>query len=457
MTTHQTIWPHMRHWAADYPAVATLLALLLLSIVPFIQYQLWVREGIRLGDEAFASAEQALEQQDYATAWNEFLRAIEYYQRPLIFDPPQARKTRIRLMETFFWATTLNGNQFLYFLNRDIIINACDALLRADPKNLAANLCLGRVHFLIEEYGEAAEYYQLAFELNEDDQKEDNMERLFRAEAARFFYLVGEDFVSQGDVNQALEQYQKAAQLMPDNENYAQAAAAKSTLLIISVDVVNPSGEAVRDAYVEIGDITGITDASGRFQTEIMTIPIGSLPLTISAGNNGESNYSGVIELEPGKTSYSTTARLQVLVFAIEAQLDRADSEARAGNRDQAEALFAEVAQWSIQTEDADLNNSVCWKGSINKFAEIVLPACEQAIKLAPDDEKAYYRDGRGLARALMGDYEGAIEDFKVFVEWSKANYQFAQYEHKREAWIAELEAGRNPFDIETLEELRNE
>ncbi|NIO70145.1 MAG: hypothetical protein GTN71_14240, partial [Anaerolineae bacterium] len=51
----------------------------------------------------------------------------------------------------------------------------------------------------------------------------------------------------------------------------------------------------------------------------------------------------------------------------------------------------------------------------------------------------------------------GAIEDFEFYVEWSKENDRYEQRGTKREAWIAELEAGRNPFDEATLEELRNE
>ena len=65
----------------------------------------------------------------------------------------------------------------------------------------------------------------------------------------------------------------------------------------------------------------------------------------------------------------------------------------------------------------------------------------------------AGFRDSRGLARALTGDYAGAIEDFEYYVEHSGNDTSVA----KREAWIAELEAGRNPFDDETLETLRYE
>jgi hypothetical protein len=65
--------------------------------------------------------------------------------------------------------------------------------------------------------------------------------------------------------------------------------------------------------------------------------------------------------------------------------------------------------------------------------------------------------DSRGLAHALTGDYSGAIEDFQAFVEWSKEEGVYEDYGKKRDAWIVELQAGRNPFDKETLQALRDE
>jgi hypothetical protein len=57
----------------------------------------------------------------------------------------------------------------------------------------------------------------------------------------------------------------------------------------------------------------------------------------------------------------------------------------------------------------------------------------------------------------LTGDYEGAIEDFESYVEWSKDSGKHEQGRHKRESWIADLKAGRNPFDGDVLEELLHE
>jgi len=105
--------------------------------------------------------------------------------------------------------------------------------------------------------------------------------------------------------------------------------------------------------------------------------------------------------------------------------------------------------------------NTLCRYGSLWGYASDVMHACteavEQAVKFAQEEEIGLHRDSRGLARTLTEDYARAIEDFNFFVEWSKENGQNEEDVLQREAWIAELEAGRNPFDAETLKALRNE
>jgi len=95
--------------------------------------------------------------------------------------------------------------------------------------------------------------------------------------------------------------------------------------------------------------------------------------------------------------------------------------------------------------------NNLCWYASLDGFADLVLPVCEQAVRLEPDH--GGYRDSRGLARALTGDYSGAIEDFRYYLKWAEKE-QRPELLQRREQWIKELEGGRNPFDDKTLQDL---
>ena len=129
-------------------------------------------------------------------------------------------------------------------------------------------------------------------------------------------------------------------------------------------------------------------------------------------------------------------------------------------NRDQiaAQSGNAEVSMQyfkiavAMKPNDAYYWNSYCWFGGLAGHAEEILPACEKAVNLAPGDGAA--RDSRGLARTLTGDYKGAIDDFKFFVEWTGTNKYYERDRVQRENWIIELEAGRNPIDDAILQEL---
>jgi hypothetical protein len=136
-----------------------------------------------------------------------------------------------------------------------------------------------------------------------------------------------------------------------------------------------------------------------------------------------------------------------------------ADALALAGDRVRAEQSYAEAVRAVLEAKDARASNGICWSGSVHRFAALVLPACDRAVQLAPDDvSRGLYLDSRGLARALAGNTAGAIEDFTAAVELMK---QFSQFRpaarQMRENWIAALKSGREPFDDALLRELRLE
>jgi len=134
--------------------------------------------------------------------------------------------------------------------------------------------------------------------------------------------------------------------------------------------------------------------------------------------------------------------------------IERGNLFAQHGMIDEAIATYTQA-----ETIESDINisasdwNILCWYGSLWGYAEQVIYACDQAVELAP--ESAGIKDSRGLARALTGDYAGATEDFSEYLEWLE-NHGGETYEiNLRRTWIAEMNAGRNPFNEKTLTELR--
>lgn len=127
--------------------------------------------------------------------------------------------------------------------------------------------------------------------------------------------------------------------------------------------------------------------------------------------------------------------------------------------------------------------NTLCWYGSLWQYAAEVMPACEKAVARAPESEKGSYRDSRGVARALVGNYPGAIEDFETYLKQKETELaqlksldvlslvmqeykpilepQIEQGKSKleqmlwqRQRWIDALRKGENPVTPDELDKL---
>ena len=99
--------------------------------------------------------------------------------------------------------------------------------------------------------------------------------------------------------------------------------------------------------------------------------------------------------------------------------------------------------------------NTLCWQGSIWDYATAVQTACEQAVATANPADRPLYQDSRGLNRALRGDLVGAAADFRAGLTALQGNGQYTAIVARRQGWIAELEAGRNPITEAVLRDLQ--
>jgi tetratricopeptide (TPR) repeat protein len=105
----------------------------------------------------------------------------------------------------------------------------------------------------------------------------------------------------------------------------------------------------------------------------------------------------------------------------------------------------------------------LCLSGTFNGGAPDVLFACTHAIERASESDNFY--DRRGVARALIGDVKGAIQDFEMFMPRERGRYlghpgsdqerERLDYISKVGSWTAVLQSGANPFTAEELKSLR--
>ena len=128
--------------------------------------------------------------------------------------------------------------------------------------------------------------------------------------------------------------------------------------------------------------------------------------------------------------------------------------------------LYSDLEDWPQSTSDLRMaqeldpgnptfNNTLCWQLGIQRQPEMALPYCNLALTVDPDGPA---RDSRGLVYAVMGRNDEAIADFQAFLTWVDTSVKETCRPHfrpSREAWIAALQSGENPFDATTLRELR--
>ncbi|MGH8070026.1 MAG: tetratricopeptide repeat protein [Candidatus Entotheonellia bacterium] len=92
--------------------------------------------------------------------------------------------------------------------------------------------------------------------------------------------------------------------------------------------------------------------------------------------------------------------------------------------------------------------NPLCWFGSLWRHAGEVMFACERAVELEP--ERWQIRENRGVARAMTGNIDGAIEDFQEYIKKTSDPMRKSQ----RQRWVDALRAGEDPFTDEEIKTL---
>jgi ankyrin repeat protein/tetratricopeptide (TPR) repeat protein len=190
-------------------------------------------------------------------------------------------------------------------------------------------------------------------------------------------------------------------------------------------------------------DVLALLLARGRILTQVTAMGISGparLEDLIALGKLADARIDS---LAPSKLDPETVA-------ALVAVLGEAETFMREGEVGEAMAAYSQALALDSTLAASPLYwDGLCWRGSLWGHAADVMAACEHAVTLAPDNGGV--RGSRGLARALLGDREGAIEDLEAFVAWTESDAQAA----KRRGWIDSLRAGENPFTAEVLESLR--
>ncbi len=168
---------------------------------------------------------------------------------------------------------------------------------------------------------------------------------------------------------------------------------------------------------------------------------------------DAKAKFQKALQLDP---SLNFDPQTKAKRFAASSLLAKGESLVKERKVKEAIAAYkqAEKLDKTLKIPADSWGNTLCWIGSRNGYAKDVMFACENAVALEP--ENGWIRDTRGVARALAGNNQGAIEDFEAFLKWADKNEIHKDTKRQRQSWINALKAGNNPLTPEERKKLLN-
>ena len=364
------------------------------------------------------------------TELGEYAQALAEYDRSIAIDPG------------FAGAYNNRGTVYQWLDEYKQALADYDHAIALDASFAVAYISRGNAYGRLGEYAQALIDYDRAIALDPD--------------YVAVYNNRGLAYARLGEYEQAIVDYDRAIVLDPDKPDYyanrgnAYAGLGKYKQSIADHDraiALDPNYASAYNnrglVYVELGEYA---QAIANYDQA----------LSLDPDDTAAYNNRGIAHYALGKYDLAITDYGQALVLApghVNAFNNRGIAYAHLGEYDKALADFHRYTE--LAPADQKGWNQVCWWGSLTGFASTVLNACDKAVRISTQHPQIL--DSRGLARALTGDAVGAIEDFTAYVEWSKKNGLYEPYGKKREAWIAVLKRGENPFDEATLAELWEE
>jgi uncharacterized protein YjiK len=171
---------------------------------------------------------------------------------------------------------------------------------------------------------------------------------------------------------------------------------------------------------------------------------------TVARGGDFKGGMAKLQEAQKLSESINIPTEAEVGWWAAGSLVEKGEKQVREGKVKEALDAYQKAQKlkptWKLYP---DSWNTLCRYGSLHGQAAEVMLSCEKAVTLAP--KNGGFRDSRGIARALMGDKKGAIEDFQVFIKSTDSDEEKKQ----RLGWINALKAGKNPFTQEEIEKLK--
>jgi WD40 repeat protein len=167
--------------------------------------------------------------------------------------------------------------------------------------------------------------------------------------------------------------------------------------------------------------------------------------------------FDKAIELDPTGTldiSNSKNLAQKIAQFSANDLIRQGQELVKKGNIQKAINNYQQAE--TVIEIDAYSWSDLCKFGTLTGYAQDIIFACEKAVYLTSNynyADKYKFIDNRGIARAMTGNIQGAIEDFEFFIK----NTNNQEYKLERQQWVKDLKAGKNSFTPELRKKLLDE
>ncbi|MBN4005199.1 hypothetical protein [Nostoc sp. LPT] len=280
--------------------------------------------------------------------------------------------------------------------------------------------------------------------------------------AASFLVKEGEEQARQGNIKDAVEPFRQALKWNPSLTFNPEAKAQqlfKASALVKEGEESGERGnvEAALAAFQKALKLDPNLDLKPKTKVAFLLVTRGEKLLEGKQFTQGDEsakqgNVEAALAAFQKALELDQTLDFQPKTKAASLLVTRGEELLKGKQFKQAAAAYREAQKLNPKAEiSANAWNSLCWDGSLGGYAAEVMDTCEKAVALSPSDRNI--QDSRGLARALTGDFKGAIEDFEAYIAQADDKESKAQ----RQRWMKELRAGKNPFTDAELKKLRGE
>lgn len=279
------------------------------------------------------------------------------------------------------------------------------------------------------------------------------------------FVVRGEELAREGRIDAAVAVFRRAAELDPEQvfshpEQDARHLAAEG--LVLEGERLARAGDAERAVAAfrnALEKNPGLTlDPEQKAKTMAAAALVARGEAQAQRGNLDEAIalLSRAKQLDPG---LDFDPNLKPKPAVASSLVKKGEQLASRGKVQEAVAAFQQAQALHPELPiAAESWNILCWNGSVWGHPADVLSACDRAIAAGTDDsENAGSWDSRGVARALMGDRAGAIEDFRTFVDLARYREVADDVVAQRRAWIRALEKGEDPITPEVIAALQRQ